>query len=363
MRDYVAWVRFLQGLGTAVLLCPWGDYFAYPGWLRDGEQRLPKAEKRDAMVRSLVDLVDHLRRTEGLDDVRYLCLMNEPDSDYVGRPTPVDEYLRLNRLLDRLLRERGLRQEVFLLGADECQSGPLELGPWLPAVLAEDTRWFDGLSVHTYRHEYTPALGPWFRAREDLLRSREGGRRRPILITESGYGGGTFDNPENGRYEYGLWMADFAVTALRAGAAAVLTWCLFDTYYTDTLAQHWGLWQYKDQAWEPRPGFYAWSLLTRYTRAGSRVVDVTVTPEAPSLRSVALLTPDGHLTVLLVNRYARPMSVTLQLGRNRALRRYAYSQETVPTRDHGLLPASGVVRSGEALTVPGESLVLLTEAP
>ncbi|MBM3472678.1 MAG: hypothetical protein FJX75_05330 [Armatimonadetes bacterium] len=365
MRDYVGWVRFLGGIGTSVLLCPWGDYFAYPAWMRDGEQRLPHPDKRDAMVRSLVDLVAYLRRTEGLDDVRFLCLMNEPDSAFPVRPTPLDEYVRLNRLLDRMLRDRGLRDEVFLLGLDECQSGPLEVSDWFRTNLARESRCYDGLSVHTYRHRYTPAFVPWFAGRQHALTAAQtDGRWRPILITESGYGGGTFDNPENGKYEYGLWMADFAVTALREGAAAVLTWCLFDTYYTDELAQHWGLWQYKDHGWEPRPGFYAWSLLTRYTRAGSRVIRVDAVPSAPSLRATALLSPDGKLTVLIVNRYPRPITVRLTGGPERTLREYVYSAESIPTPDQRMIPPSGTLRAWgtEALVVAPQSFVLFTDA-
>jgi hypothetical protein len=366
MQDYVGWVRFLQGIGASVILCPWGDYFAYPAWMRDGEQRLPRPEQREAMVRSLVDLVAHLRRVERLDNVRSLCLMNEPDNAGPVRPTPLDEYVRLNRLLDRQLRERGLRDEVFLLGLDECQSGPLDVSDWFRGNLAREVRCYDGLSVHTYRHRYTPGLVPWFGERRKALRAAEKeGRRRPILITESGYGGGTFDNPENGTYEYGLWMADFAVTALREGAAAVLTWCLFDTYYTDTLAQHWGLWQYKDRAWEPRPGFYAWSLLTRYTQAGSRVMRADVRPNAPSLKAVALASPQGALTVLIVNRYARPMTVRLTGGQERTLWKYVYSRESVPTPDWGLIPPSGTLTlgSGEALVLPPEAVAVLTDGP
>ena len=364
MRDYVGWARFLQGIGASVILCPWGDTFAYPAWMRDGEQRLPRPEKRDAMVRSLVDLVEHLRRGEGLASVRFVCLMNEPDSAFPVRPTPLEEYVRLNRLLDRMLRERGLRDEVFLLGLDECQSGPLDVSDWFRDNLAREFRCYDGVSVHTYRHRYTPAFVPWFAGRKELLGSTEtDGRDRPILITESGHGGGTFDNPENGKYEYGLWMADFAVTALHEGAAAVLTWCLFDTYYTDTLEQQWGLWQYKDRGWEPRPGFYAWSLLTRYTRAGSRVIRVEMEPNAPSLRAVALVSPEGKLTVLLVNQYARPVTVRLTGGPHRTVRRYVYSHESVPTPDRGLIPPSGTLAVGgsDVLAVAPQSFVLLTD--
>jgi len=362
LRDYLLWVRFLKGIGTSVLLHPWGDYFAYPEWMRDGTSRLPRPEKRDAMVRSLVDFVEFLRRGQGLDNVRTLCLMNEPDSDFL-RLVPLDEYLRLYRLLDRLLCERGLRDEITLLGVDECQSGPSEVSRWFVDCLAQGLRLWDGISVHTYRHQYVPNLVPWLEQRRRLLR----GSGKPLLVTEFGYGGETFKNWENGKYEYGLFLADFAITALRGGASAALMWCLGDTYYTADLCQEYGLWRYKDQGWEPRPGFYSWSLVTRHTRAGSRVVAVQVSPPTPDVRAVALLSPRGELSVLAVNRYRRPLRASLQIGlrRRAALREYRYTRDSVPVPGGGMIEASRVLQaepdSRLPLELPAESFVLLSE--
>ena len=139
-----------------------------------------------------------------------------------------------------------------------------------------------------------------------------------------------------------------------------------DTYYDDTNRQHWGLWRYEDEAWEPRPGFYAWSLITRYTRPGSRVVQVQSDPPAPSLRSVALISPKGELTVLMVNRYARPMTVNLDfgLGGSSAFRVYRYSREAIPTPDRGMIGPSEVLcgepDSATRLRLEPESFALLT---
>lgn len=369
MRDYLFWVRFLQSLGTDVLLTPWGDYFAYSDWLRAGTDRLPPPEKRAAMVRSLVDLVAFLRRREGLKNVKYLCLMNEPDNDPT-RPVAVDEFVRLNRLLDQTLRERGLRDEVFLLGADDCSGGPLEASAWFRQVVAQGVEYCDGLSVHTYKHEYTPGLAPWLQQRKELLREIEPDRPpKPILITEFGYGGETFKNWENHRYEYGLFLADFAITALREGASAALMWCLMDTYYSDRdeHQQQWGLWRYRDQRWEPRPGFYSWSLLTRYTRPGSRVVAVDVDPPAHAVRAVALVSPEGALTLLAANRYQRPLKITMEAGLDREapLRLYRYTRESIPVPGGGMIDASDTLRvspgSELELDLPAESFVLLTE--
>jgi hypothetical protein len=368
MRDYLLWASFLKRIGTAVLLTPWGDHFAYSPWMRPEGSKLPAAEKREAMLRSLVDAVAFLRRERGLDNVKYLCLMNEPDNDPT-RPVPVDEFVRLNRRLDQLLRERGLRGEVFLLGADECSGGPCEASEWYRQVVSRGVEYCDGVSVHTYKHEYVPELLEWIRPRMELLRKVGGaGSPRPLLITEFGYGGETFKNWANDKYEYGLFLADFAVTALREGASAALMWCLMDTYYDREHCQEYGLWRYKDRGWEPRPGFYSWSLLTRYTRCGSRVVEVEVEPATPSVRAVALVSPNGELSVLLVNRYKKAVPVVLDagIGRDALMRVYRYTRGGVATAGGEMIGQSETVevRKGSAveMNLAEESFVLVTEA-
>ena len=113
-------------------------------------------------------------------------------------------------------------------------------------------------------------------------------------MTEFGYvglGSGTFDNPENSDYEYGLFMGDFAIEVLNARASAALMWCLFDQYYDATHCQRYGLWEFKDHGWRPRPAFYSWSMINRHTEKGSRVVAWRSLPQAESVRGAALLSP------------------------------------------------------------------------
>jgi hypothetical protein len=130
------------------------------------------------------------------------------------------------------------------------------------------------------------------------------------------------------------------------------------------------------------------------------VVAVDVDPPAHSVRAVALHAPNGELTLLMVNRYGRPLKATLQVGLEREvlLRLYRYTRENVPaevpkvpkvpkvsggrgTRDAGRgvpdsdpsspVPRGGMIGAADALRVapgaevivdlPAESFVLLTE--
>lgn len=366
-RDTLSWLGFLKQTGTDVIIQPWGDYFAYSDWMGpDPNSRLPIPSKRDAMVRSLADYIQFLRSERGLTNVKYVCLMNEPDNDY-NRPVDVAEYLRLNALLVTMLSARGL-SGVVVLGPDDSSAPVNTYSLWYRNTIPSGHAYFGGMSSHTYRHHDTRLIAPWVQRRLDILRAAEPDQPlKPLHITEFGYGGGTFDNPENGKYEYGLFLADFAISALNAGAASANMWCLFDTYYSFDQRQRWGLWRWKDEGWAPRPGFYSWSLITRYTEPGSRVVPVDVAPAAEFVRSAAMITGDGKMSVLTVNRYDRIINADIKLGLARpgVVRVFAYTQQAVTSATGEMLkpifsitvPAAGSV----SVSLPAESFLLITE--
>ena len=375
----VEWIRFLQSIECDVLIHPWGDQFAYspwmlpaddPQWWTHRDSRLPIANERDAMVRSLADFIQYLRCDQKLANVRYVCLMNEPENDF-RRPTPPDEYVRLTRLLAQCLKDRGLRQDVRLLGPDDCTGQYSGKSLWWSQTVPGTIDVLGGFSSHTYKHRDTRMLRRWIEDR--LLHTQKldpDGPPRPLLVTEFGYiglDGGTFDNPENTTYEYGLFMGDFAIEVLNARASAALMWCLFDQYYDAAHCQHYGLWEFKDRDWRPRPAFYSWSLINRYTDKGSRVVRVEITPRAESLRGAALVSRSGELTVLLVNRYDRDIQVELQADRARpaTLRVYRYTPAVLDAGAGRMIPASGEIRAASdttaSLTLPAQSFALLTE--
>jgi len=88
-------------------------------------------------------------------------------------------------------------------------------------------------------------------------------------------------------------------------------------YYGDQ-KQEYGLRRHGEEDWKPRPGYYAWSLITRYAQPRSRVLAMSVEPAAFHVRSVALLAPDRTLTCLVMNRYPRSVNAWLQLGKSSA---------------------------------------------
>ncbi len=373
MVNLVNTIRLYKEAGTEVVLNAMGDYFAYPSWMKEpgSTSKLPAPAKREAMVRSYVEAVKYLRRDLGLNSVRYLALFVEPGNDY-HRPVPVAEYVRLHKLLDEMLEQRGLRKEVLVLGSFDCAGPAHGLDPWCDKVLkAGLAKYVDVITAHTYRHRNVLSMDPWVEARLDAIRkAASGGPARPFWITEFGYsnflGNSTFENPEMTTYEYGLFAADFAVEALRNQVSAALIWCLAPVYYSDRVQQKASLWEHKDRRWEPRPPFYSWSLVCRYTRPGSQVLATKTEPAAADLRSVALRAPSGEVTLLIVNRCLRDLALEVRLpARSTSMvREFLYSRNTVPTADRTMLRPRAVheVLSGRslALNIPQDAFLLLT---
>ena len=331
LKDELIWFQALKDAGTEVMIHPWGDSFAYPDWMRDGNHRLPKPEKREAMVRSLAEYLAFLRHDKKMINVRYVCLMNEPDNDD-HRAVPPEEFLRLSGLLARELQKRGLDRDVMLIGPDDSSAPVNTQSLFFRKTIGPGMDLFQATSSHTYAHKDPRLLGSWIAGRRDAMRLTARKSPLPIFITEFNTLGGTWTNPDNETYAHGLFLANFGIEAARGGASLALVWILFDTYYTADLKQGYGLWRYKDAGWAPRPGYYSWSLLTRHVEPGCQVVAVETPPAAADLRAVAFLAPDRRLTVLVANNYKRPLQLTLESGLTQDLtvRRYDYTRAALP---------------------------------
>jgi hypothetical protein len=374
MVNLVNTVKFYQHIGTDVLLNAAGDTWAYKPWMKgDYRNRLPAPDQRDAVVKDYVDVLEYLRKDLRLTNVRYLSLFVEPANDPM-RPMPVDEYVRLHKVLDRMLKERGMRQDVVVLGSFDSGPPRHTINPWCAQVLkAGILRYVDGIASHTYNHRNPCGLTPWVQARLDAIKKAtpKGQPVKPFWITEFGYApiNQTFRNDEIDKYEYGLFVPDFTIQALKEGVSGLLIWCLAPVYYSPDAESHqlWSLWYHKDRSWEPRPPFYSWSLLSRYCRPGSQVLAIKTRPDWPDFRSVALRSPEGKLTILVVNRGPDPRALELRLPAvgTTSLRQFLYSRDAIPTPDQGMIKASAqyAVGPGRALrlVIPGESFLLLTE--
>lgn len=366
IKDYVQWAKFLKDIDCKINLCPWGDYFAYSDWM-NAQSRLPSPDKRAAMIRSFVDFIEFLKKDNGLTNVSYVTLMNEP----VNHGTPITEFAELYKMLHEKLKERGLRKDIFLIGIDDSTWTDGGKESFFHNVIENGgMEYCDGASGHTYgqpldlKSEYL-SLDSWIKTRKETLKMMCK-TPKPLMITEFSTWGDTFNNPNNHLYEHGIFLANFAITALQNGVSHLGMWCLLDTYYDSVNKQGYGLIQWKDKSWEPRPGYYAWALLTRYTQPGSKVIRVDV-DGADFVKAVAFITPDDKLTVAALNLSNKKITVRLNVPKLKSMNLdcYEYSNVTIPTLNKQPLESSKsfevVDTSTLSFEMPGNSFAVLTE--
>jgi len=358
MRDLCNTLAIYKEAGTDIMLTEWG--YGLPKWCR-ATKRAPHPEERAAFAESWVSAVKFLRDVKGFTNLGYACIYNEPNWGGVS----FEDYAAVYRALDAALKKAGLRDHVSILGPDEANQFR-----WLPWAVKELDDVIDVYDVHNYASNTGPQFERWVRQRLDIIPKIPKPRpnsdlRKPLMVCEFGMRTGqtTYTSSENHKYVYGLFLADASIVSARAGVNGMLMWCLSDTYYGRKML--WGLWRFRDEGWEPRPGYYAWSLLTRYTERGSTVHPVEV--EGTHAAAVAFRAPDkGRWTLLLVNRAKKERSAAWRgLPPRSKWVPYVYSQGTVPTPDRGMIEAGEGAEAdaaGElAVRVAPQSFILLRE--
>jgi alpha-galactosidase len=338
ISDLKATIALYKEVGADVQLTEWGH--ALPDWCRP-TGRLPHPEMYPAFAASWAALLRHLRRDCGLTNVRYVTLHNEPNG------LPWADYRALCRALAAALTSAGIRPEVQIIGPDESGENLL-----LPLAIRDLDDVLDAYDAHGYTANTGAEFALWVEAHTGLLESRpaagaaaaaQPGRPaallKPFLITEFGMADGmdTWQTPHNDEVRYGLFLADAALVACNLGVSGMAMYCISD--YDCGTKMKWGLWKGRDEQWEPRPGFYAWSLITRNTALGSTVHPLR--SDAGSVPAVAFRAPGaGAWTLLAVNRLASPRPLTLVgLPPGSIWAPFVYSATTVPTPDRGPIAA------------------------
>ena len=345
MKDLRETIAIYQEAGTDVHLTEWG--WAPPPWCRP-IGRLPHPDERRAFTDSFAAAVKYLRNDCGFKNVRYVTFCNEPNINEISW----EDYASIYRNLDESLKAAGLRKDVVILGPDEVYSYDLMYNAVTQLDDVIDCYSFHNYASDTGRH-FAACVQPRVALLPKVKSSGLNPPRKRVVIAEFGMHDrmDTFSTPHNHEYEYGVFLADCAIEAAREGVSAMMMWCLMDTNYG--VRMKWGLWRFKDEDWEPRPGFYSWSLLTRYTEKGSTIHPLAC--DVNDVSSVAFRAPNnGPWTLLTVNRRktARPFTMTGLPPKSR-WESYIYCRKSVPTPDSKMIRPGEVMQAGTDGTLKG----------
>lgn len=181
-------------------------------------------------------------------------------------------------------------------------------------------------------------------------------------------------------YRRGVLMVRNAISFLAAGAYNISYWQLFDQYYgrhDDYKAmQQLGMWKsvradyatepYYDNItcdYEPRPQFYAYSLLTRFVRPGAKVYRMTADGNLGFTNALCVHNRDKSWVYIVANQEDTPLEVTLR-NEQHPLRgsyeQYVYQEGSLPQDGSQLQPLSGSRKAHGTLdiTLPPNTVML-----
>ncbi|MHB1456643.1 MAG: glycoside hydrolase 5 family protein [Armatimonadota bacterium] len=334
LKDLKATIAIYKEAGADVQLTEWGH--ALPEWCRPNG-RLPSPDMRKAFTDSWASLLKYLRRDCGLTNVCYVTMHNEPNN------LPWADYRAICRSLGTSLKEAGIRNEVSIIGPDEANENLL-----LPLAIRDLNDVIDFYDAHGYTSNTGRDFGLWVEGKTILMpkTSAANPKRKRLLITEFGMADGmdTWQTPHNDEYGYGLFLADCAVASANLGASVLVMYCISD--YDCGTKMKWGLWKSHDEGWEPRPGYYSWSLITRYTELGSSVHPLA--GESSSIQGIAFQAPGKDAwTLMAVNRSTSVKDVVIGgLKPGSRWEPFVYSAQTVPTSNREMIKAGKSMTAG-----------------
>ncbi len=315
--------RRLDESDIRVLLCNWKFQ---TGWMSPTLRENPDAsweewayelvDSGEEIGESYAGLIMHLEE-EGLDNVRAVSIMNEPDAS-ISKGGYGPGFWALYAGMDRALRHYGLRDHVEIIGPELC-SGPASLAREIEAY-GDVIPLIDVISDHNYKFGFDYELG--FQPSEGARRYAEVYRllserldHEPRLVQGefSADAGGTVDE----LYTESLSLAEQFVQNVNVGLDGQLRWNWGRAEPSDWMDSFRPLIQGADGSTQIHgPVFFPQALLSRYIRSGWDVLRCTVDgardeDDTQRVFTTCLRSPDGDVTLLLVNDGFEPKQLTL----------------------------------------------------
>ncbi len=358
-----------QELGITVNLTDWGaevEWTTAPGI--EGVE--------DPLYAEVIGTyLDYLVNERGYTNIKYFTVTNEPNWQVGDWDRWKTGFLNVAAELEA----RGLDQHITLVASDTTagDSDVSDIEPWHVSAVDELSDTAGMYSIHHYgkraRVRDGWREGPWFnrrdetfenwwRARWDYVRENDpDGAAKPCIVGEAGMDDDAnhpSGSPYIDDYDYGVFMADYAVQATRAGSAAVLAWMLCDNAHEGF---YWGMWTNREQGMQLRPWFYPWALLSRYFPSNATVY----APEQPDDIRVLAAEAAGSWSMCLVSRRDETAAVTVQTqqGAQARFAEYRYAEDERPADGQGFpVPFAEHETDAEgrlSLDLPAESVVVL----
>lgn len=336
-------IQRMKECGTQVYLTTWDPEDA----------RTPGALA--AYARKVVDSLEYLVRTKGLDNIRWYCMTNELSLGGWGKlASDLPTFKAYQEAIHRELRARSL--PIGLLATD---ASPIDYWPTLEWA----TKNMDGVTAIYGGHHYVEQpldderFYPWFLGRVEWATGLARAKGKDFIL-------GEFGAKQDGRKINGVlqdrcvWfdtpqepliaiqVAEAAIAAINAGAFGMGYWTFMDLPddFASGYINKWGTFRCSGADRSTRPLYYGYALLTRYFRGPAAVVKVDSSD--PRLRAAAARQTRGAWSIAIVNRNKQP--APLRIGLEGGLisarfRKYVYDPAHPPSNPFGDLPGPNAV--------------------
>jgi hypothetical protein len=306
----------------------------------------------------------------GYDNIKYLTFYNEPNqSDYEGPADQKAYYAEMLQLAHNELVSRGLRSQLEIWAPETGNADESGAREWFDYMTENADSYIDRYSFHKYRDDPTD-----YDTYVNQRRSYTDPIGKSVAITEMG------DKTESDRNHanYGVYVGRSIINVVNSGVKSALWWRLCDQYLvnpSDGLTitgdqalynglHKWGFWYWLPDDLNPRPAYYALSLLTRYVERGSDVMSTS--NGGDSNIELTAFKKDGNYTVVVVNTSSSQKSVTYSFSSlvDKTFSRHVYNPATITTEPNAMLISPDKsIYAGNSFTddsVPANSMVVYT---
>lgn len=376
---------YCQSRNVTVMFGDWG------GRLVDSKAKTIN----EPLLRNSAEYMDFLINEKGYTCIKYFNLVNEPNGNWSQTNGDYELWSRAVRFFWDEARKLGLDSRIGMAAPDVAIWTAGETA-WVSNSARDLSDAMGIYDIHTYPSKITVNSGEY----TDIIKAYKDAAPvgEKIVMGEIGF---KYIEPEDAAlneenlrragalahasledsqmfvydYMYGTDMADAVFQTINAGYSGCVAWMLDDAmhYKEPGKLKIWGFWNiFGDEYYGPehekvRPWFYAWTLLCRFLPQGTDFYSVNVSG-LDGVKAISAVY-EGKRTIAVVNVSKEKRVVKLSaegFAEMKKVSKYVYGDGLFTVSgDCTMHPAATEMdfspSSGEILTLPAESLVLLTE--
>jgi hypothetical protein len=350
-------LSFCQANGIDVMISDWG---IEPEWLRISNIENMAHVRYSEIVG---EYMDYLINKKGFTCIKYFGLVNEPNYEVgdfgkwaIGL-TNVYYVFKERELLDRI--------KIVAPGQSNDKN-------WFFSTVDVLQKKIDVYDMHLYAWKDQALTGGVFNDIKELWNYAQQKDSafdgKMFFVTEAGMRDGQSAEVSTNidSFYYGVFMVDYAIQAVHAGANAVLAWMLDDNSHPDF---KWGLWRNKKNGMNFREWFYSWSLLVKNFPKGSKVYKVrSRSIEIRALAAKINSGKNGGWSFCVVNLGDKPAKIQIKVDGEKSLKmnKYLYVENEYLVDENGFPKPNGQVdvnlADGTNFDLMPKSVLFLTSA-